>query len=96
MPKTGAIDEIVDSVLIGDVRAALDADLLRRSGVTHVVNAVPEENVPEIASIAYHYVDCADDRREDLSPHFAPTTAFISHAVKLGGKTFIHCRWWTL
>jgi len=72
---------------------ARDLELLRKLGVTHILNATSEvrnyfEKEP---GFTYHKTPCMDTDAADLSPFFNSAVDFISDARKEGHSVLVHC-----
>eukprot|EP00927_Polykrikos_kofoidii_P005640 TRINITY_DN12238_c0_g2_i1.p1 TRINITY_DN12238_c0_g2~~TRINITY_DN12238_c0_g2_i1.p1 ORF type:complete len:866 (-),score=135.56 TRINITY_DN12238_c0_g2_i1:122-2719(-) len=86
--------EIVEKqVYLSGYQVAKDCDLMRRHGITHIVNTaadVCESQFPEHFTYLTYYLK--DTNNEDISVLFYRTMEFIQSAVSRGGRVLVHCR----
>lgn len=86
------INEVCDSVYIGDFSSACNIDELKRIGITHIVTAIlgVEPMYPEL--FTYHMVDISDRSHSVIHQHFDLCSEFIEDCIKAHGKVLVHCR----
>lgn len=79
-------------IYVGSEAAARDKNLLRRMGITHIVNAnIGTPNYWE-GEIEYLKVNVRDDRNERIDERLEITNGFIRDALRNGGKVAVLCR----
>jgi protein-tyrosine phosphatase len=77
---------------IGSEKAAHDLDLLRREGVTHVLNLTAADCHPEVQrTMTWHKIELRDSFTEDLLAHLKGALEFIDRARASNGKVLVHC-----
>lgn len=85
---------IKDALIIGDRATARDMDLLKKLGVTHVVNATLElrnyfEKEP---NFSYFAVPIMDTEHANISNYFDDANAFMHEAISTGHTVLVHCQ----
>jgi predicted protein tyrosine phosphatase len=84
---------ITPALLIGSREDAADAFLLKRLGVTHVLNVAA--HLPTPREVAEHFVvlhlPLADTPEQEMGAAFGEATAFIAAAAACGGRVLVHC-----
>ena len=92
---TQSASRLLDHLYIGGEQDATDLDLLRRLGVTHVINCASgyTDTGPGFygQDITYMGFDAEDDWSYDIMQHFQPVYEFIEKARVEGGIVLIHC-----
>jgi protein-tyrosine phosphatase len=90
---------ILPHLWLGSWRDAEDAELMRREGITHVLNVAKEcpsaseqASMDAIRGVTKKQIDLADAHSEDILPHFEAAFAFMEEARHSGGKVLVHCR----
>jgi hypothetical protein len=83
------LSECADRIFIGSDFVGSKADLLRKNGITHIVNCVAQlvESPPGFISLQIPMNDGGD---EHLLSHVFRTTVFIQKALESQGKVLIH------
>ena len=85
--------KVTDHLFISGQQVACDCALLRRHGITHVVNAcgaICDNYFP--SEFSYYRLYLQDKGSEDVLGILYDVFAFINHARQQGGKTLIHCQ----
>jgi len=86
------VDEIAPGVFLGDKCVASSYKLLKRLGITHVVNCthdLPNSHPDRFEYLQIPLVDGSLD--PPLYPSIDTAVSFMEDAVKNGGNTFVHC-----
>ncbi|XP_015795340.1 dual specificity protein phosphatase 3 isoform X1 [Tetranychus urticae] len=100
---TDPYNEVFPNIYVGDGTTALCTSLLRRLGITHVLNAAwgksrslnlvnTNESFYRDAGIEFMGIEALDMSTFLLSPHFEAAADFIDKAIITGGKVYVHCR----
>lgn len=82
---------IQERLHLGNAANARDGAGLQAAGVTHIVNACQEEDIPVRDNIVYKRLRLKDSGSEDLLPHLNEALPFIHTALCSGGTVFVHC-----
>jgi dual specificity phosphatase 12 len=88
------ISEIIDSLYLTNFRGAANEVEITRLGITHILSVGSEfEENDKIPCIKYMYVDITDDeeQREIMRSSLNGAFAFVSVALKNGGRVVVHC-----
>eukprot|EP00873_Tetraselmis_striata_P019780 jgi/Tetstr1/440044/TSEL_028403.t1 len=84
--------EVADGLFVGGEAVAKSIEILRQSGITHVVNCVgfiyPEYFKDELT---YRTLRLQDTPSEDISSVLYDVFDFFQDARSVGGKVFVHC-----
>ena len=91
--------QLISHVYIGSQANAESLRLLRRLGVTHVLNCAgfkgprkqPEVSPYEGLGIDYHEFKAEDVDTYDIVQHFREAFSFIDRAHRRGGVVLVHC-----
>ncbi|KAF5398558.1 Dual specificity protein phosphatase 10 [Paragonimus heterotremus] len=88
------VSEILPYLFIGNARDAQDRALLRRLGITHIVNVSESVPMPFKGSTEFKYLHlpASDTNQQNLRPAFDSAVAFISEARKSKGIILVHCQ----
>ncbi|KAF8571155.1 hypothetical protein P879_04086, partial [Paragonimus westermani] len=88
------VSEILPYLFIGNARDAQDRTLLRRLGITHIVNVSDSVPMPfkETTEFKYLHLPASDTNQQNLRPAFDSAVAFISEARKSKGIVLVHCQ----
>lgn len=88
----GVCSQVLPFLCVGAELVARDKDLLKQSGITHIVNCAGTvlENFHE-GSFKYLKLYLYDAKTEDLGCLFYEVINFVEQARQSGGKVFIHC-----
>lgn len=84
------INQILDHHYVGSYFCANDYDLLKKLGITHIVNVSQLGNVFPNEFI-YLKINIEDDSEENINRHFTKTSRFIHNAILKNGIVLIHC-----
>lgn len=95
-------DEVFPGIFIGDSTTALCLHLLKRLGITHVLNAAwgKQRNLGMVNTSATYYhnagiefmgIEALDIAVFPLFEHFHVAANFIERALNAGGKVLVHC-----
>ena len=103
-PHVGAPHEptkICNGVYLGSTANAEDTRLMRRLGITHVINCsaprkmIIKDNHPfdgrETGIVGYMSIDTRDDENYEMRAHFVPVCDYIKRVRHFGGSVFICC-----
>ena len=85
------VQQVQDTVYIGDIASAYNAEELKKLGITHIVTAILGVDPQFPSDFAYLSVPIRDVESEDIKSHLNTTTEFIETAVRGGGKVLVHC-----
>lgn len=100
---TDPYNEVFPNIYIGDGTTALCTSLLRRMGITHVLNAAQGKNRDlclvntseefyHDTGISYFGIEAFDTISFRLNLYFQEAADFIEDAISSGGKVYVHCR----
>lgn len=100
---TDPYNEVYPSIIISDGTTALCTGLLRRLGVTHVLNAAmgkerqyclinTSPSFYKSSGIQFHGVEALDLSSFKLDRFFEESAEFIDRALASGGKVLVHCK----
>lgn len=88
--KLTPITEIVPSIFVGQLVIAQNKDILKKLGITHIVNLSQYPNYfPN--DFSYLTIDIPDSPDVDISQHFTKASRFIHNAYLKKGRILIHC-----
>jgi protein-tyrosine phosphatase len=84
---------ITASVLVGSKEDAADVFLLKRLGVTHVLNVAAHLVTPQVVQdqFIHLHLPLADTPEQDMGAAFSAATTFIGGAAACGGRVLVHC-----
>eukprot|EP00941_MAST-03F_sp_MAST-3F-sp1_P002266 g2266.t1 len=88
--------EIVPNIWLGNEDNANNLSLLRRLGITHVLNVAGDIDAPALSSspsIVYKHLKVMDNLSENISVHFSDTNHWISEAISSSNSSavLVHC-----
>lgn len=93
------MSEIRDGLFLGSWRDAQDPELLKRHGITHVLNVAKEVpsslselqalESPDFTRMTIPLMDC---HSEDIGRHFMDAYGFIKAARQQSLRVLVHCR----
>jgi protein-tyrosine phosphatase len=84
------ITEIIPSIYVGQLAIAQNKEILKRLGITHIVNLSQYPNYyPN--DFTYLTIDIPDSPDADIAQHFTRSARFIHNAFLKQGKVLIHC-----
>ncbi|XP_029841544.2 dual specificity protein phosphatase 3 isoform X1 [Ixodes scapularis] len=100
---TDPYNEVYPNIFISDGTTALCTGLLRRLGVTHVLNAAmgrdrmyclinTSPSFYKSSGIEFHGVEALDLSSFKLDRFFQESADFIDKAIASGGKVLVHCK----
>ncbi|XP_067127991.1 dual specificity protein phosphatase 3-like [Centruroides vittatus] len=100
---TDPYNEVFPNIYIGDGATAMCTSLLRRLGITHVLNAAQGKNRDlclvntseefyRDSGINYFGIEAFDTISFRLNVYFQDAANFIENALSSGGKVYVHCR----
>ena len=93
-PSPGRFPSFVTpALLIGTREDAADAFLLKRLGVTHVLNVAAHCPPPQevLDAFIHLHIPLSDTPEQDMGAAFAAATTFVGDAVRCGGRVLVHC-----
>ena len=78
--SSGAIDEIIPRLFLGDAVAAQDDKLLQSFGITHIVNAAVNDGVGVVfpENFEYHCVALDDSSDGDIESALPPSASLFT------------------
>ncbi|GBM26108.1 Dual specificity protein phosphatase 3 [Araneus ventricosus] len=96
-------NEVYPGIFLSDAPTAMCTSLLKRMGITHVLNAAQgkEKNCGQVntwpgfytqSGIQFLGVPAFDNIVFRLHPYFEEAAVFIDEALKSGGKVLVHCQ----
>ncbi|GAB6026224.1 hypothetical protein CHUAL_012431 [Chamberlinius hualienensis] len=99
---TDPYNEVYPNIFVGDVSTALCTQVLKRIGITHVLNAAQGKEkfyfvntsagYYEMHGIKFLGIPAVDFMNFKMEPYFEQAADFVEEGVKAGGKVLIHCR----
>ena len=91
--KVPSYNEIIDNIYVGNYKFALDADLLIKEGITHILNCGNGlKNFYENDHIfKYLYIPLYDSESQKLEKYLEKSNNFIKEGSENGNKILIHC-----
>uniref|UniRef100_T1J880 protein-serine/threonine phosphatase n=1 Tax=Strigamia maritima TaxID=126957 RepID=T1J880_STRMM len=103
LTPTDPYNEVFPGIFIGDVATALCIRILKRLGVTHVLNAAygrgrefgfvnTDATFYERDGIKFLGIPAMDMMSFHLEPYFEEASEFIHQALRDKGKVLVHCR----
>ncbi|CAG9315256.1 unnamed protein product [Blepharisma stoltei] len=86
-----SIDFIDEGLYIGNKLSAGKFELLKRTGITHIL--IVGNNLEPEFPICFHYkrINVWDDEKENLRKHFPECNSWIENAIQNNGKVLVHC-----
>ena len=89
-------DMVYPSLYIGDSFSVKDAGVLKKLGITHVVNAAASEVKTVKADFDYFGIELKlvfllDFNHCNINEHFKDVSDYIDDAIKSGGKVLVNC-----
>jgi len=84
--------EIVPGLYLGDVIHAADEALLRRIGITHVLNCCGDFYRGDVPGIHRMSLDIQDTADFPIMEQLPRAIEFIAGALKSGGRILVHCQ----
>ena len=95
-PKT--MTKLLDYLYLGAINDAMDLDLLKQTGITHIINTVHNindyhETGPDFYGKEFVFMGFYSEDKEDypILEHFEKVHSFINLARDQNGKVLIHC-----
>lgn len=98
---SNAMDEVYPGIYIGEESAARDLKLLRKKGITHVLNAAKgkdryhvdtNQDFYKADKIKFLSIEATDIMNFKICNFFDRTSEFITQGLASGGKVLVHCR----
>eukprot|EP01012_Entosiphon_sulcatum_P017288 TRINITY_DN2207_c0_g1_i1.p1 TRINITY_DN2207_c0_g1~~TRINITY_DN2207_c0_g1_i1.p1 ORF type:complete len:259 (-),score=17.78 TRINITY_DN2207_c0_g1_i1:184-930(-) len=83
--------EVAPLVILGDVYAAVDTNVLRQHNIQRIVSII-EEAPPVIEGIQYLHIPVSDTLHEDILASFIPVINWITAGVAAHEAVLVHCR----
>lgn len=90
VPYTNDLNKIADGLYLSSLHSAFDIKLLKKEGITHIINASDVENIAP-NDFTYYRVKIDDVPTANIQQYFADTSQFIENALNNGGKVLVHC-----
>ncbi|XP_071831316.1 dual specificity protein phosphatase 3-like [Apostichopus japonicus] len=93
-------DEITKGLFIGCRSPALNKSLLKKLGITHILNAAQGKKFMHVDTDADYYKDlnikylgltCSDFESTNISKHFDTAADFIADGLNGDHKVLVHC-----
>lgn len=71
---------ILDHLYLGSQTDAMDADVLRANGVTHILNVSNNPKTPHVADTFFFRIDVNDGYGDKMLPHFQKGFMFLGES----------------
>lgn len=85
-----SLSKIIPNLYLGCIHDANDADLLARTGITHVLSLY-HHSVTIAHPCVQLQINISDSPASDITSAIWQGTAFIHQALQQGGRVFVHC-----
>lgn len=82
---------ITDNILISDLTTALNIDVLKSEGISHIVNLVLGIDSIYPDCFTYLNIPARDIENQDISQYLDQSLNFIRNAIECDGKVLVHC-----
>ena len=90
--KRHQMSEIITKFLyLGNQQDSEDYELLKKKGITHIINATSHIKNSFPTKFKYLRVPILDTKGQNISKYFEETYNFIEQARNMKGRVFIHC-----
>ena len=91
--KEPSYNEIIDNIYVGNYKFALDANLMIKEGITHILNfGNGLKNFYEKDNIfKYLYIPLYDSESKKLEKYLEKSNNFIKEGSENNNKILIHC-----
>ena len=91
--KEPSYNEIIDNIYVGNYKFALDANLMIKEGITHILNCGNGlKNFYEHDNIfKYLYIPLYDSESQKLEKYLEKSNNFIKEGSENNNKILIHC-----
>ena len=91
--KEPSYNEIIDNIYVGNYKFALDANLMIKEGITHILNCGNGlKNFYENDNIfKYLYIPLYDSESQKLEKYLEKSNNFIKEGSENNNKILIHC-----
>ena len=91
--KESSYNEIIDNIYVGNYKFALDAKLMIKEGITHILNCGNGlKNFYENDNIfKYLYIPLYDSESQKLEKYLEKSNNFIKEGSTNNNKILIHC-----
>ena len=91
--KIPSYNEIIDNIYVGNYKFALDANLMIKEGITHILNCGNGlKNFYENDNLfKYLYIPLYDSESQKLEKYLEKSNKFIKEGSENGNKILIHC-----
>lgn len=92
------ISDILPHICLGSWRDAENADVVRKKGITHVLNvakecpSLKEQELMDSLKVVKKTIALVDAHSENILVHFEEAFEFIDMARSKGGRVLVHCR----
>ncbi|XP_031572661.1 dual specificity protein phosphatase 14-like, partial [Actinia tenebrosa] len=85
------MSQITDFLYLGSLRMAMDEEILKAKGITHIINATMDESPKYKISIKCMRVKVNDDPECNIGRHFDNVADKIEEVNKKSGRVLVHC-----
>ncbi|CAM1303653.1 DUSP19 (predicted) [Pycnogonum litorale] len=85
------IGRVMPSLLVGSQDVAQDDEILKRNGVTHVLNLATGVSNYFPNMFMYKKIEILDLPESNIVQYFPECITFIDDAIENGGCVFVHC-----
>lgn len=81
---------ILNGLYLSSVETAMDYNLLKMNGITHIINLSHIENIFP-TKFTYYRIKIDDIPNSNIKQYFPSTFKFIDDALNKNGKVLVHC-----
>lgn len=89
--KEPSLSLIINSIYVGNYAAALNKDILRKEGITHILNCGNDLKSMYPDDFEYLNIPLWDSEYTKVEKHLDKTNEFITKSNKDGSKVLVHC-----
>lgn len=84
--------EIEKNLYLGSLMAANNEQLLKRTGIKYVVQALENSSIGyRHTGVSYHFIQIQDSQTENIARHLPEALRFIERYLSNGEKVLVHC-----
>ena len=87
---SGDLSFIMNGLYLSSVETAMNYNLLKRYGITHIINLSHIENIFP-TKFTYYRIRIDDIPTENIKQYFPSAIKFINDALNKNGKVLVHC-----
>lgn len=82
--------ELFEYLYLGSIGAALNKDILKDIGITHILTIADNLSPPFPADFTYKTISFTDNSQSDLRAILSEALGYIEHTRQSGGKVLVH------